>query len=116
MQTVRVGIVGFGTVGRATADIIAHHAPLIQKRSGVQLVVTAICRRQPVKAAEIPAGARVTTAWTDLLTSDDVDVIVETMGGVDHSLQLLRGALEHGKPVVTANKKLLAEHGDELFA
>ena len=116
MKHVRVGIVGFGTVGRATADIIAHHSALIEKRSGVKLVVTAVCRRQPINPADVPDGARITTAWTDLLTSPDVDVIVETMGGIDHSLQLLRGALEHGKPVVTANKKLLAEHGDELFA
>jgi len=116
MKQVRVGIVGFGTVGRATADIITHHSELIQKRSGVKLVVTAVCRRQLINAADVPHGARVTTGWKELLTSSDVDVIVETMGGVDHSLQLLRGALEHGKPVVTANKKLLAEHGDELFA
>src|SRR5271157_746751 len=116
MKHVRVGIVGFGTVGRATADIIAHHASLIEKRSGVKLVVTAVCRRKPIPEAEAPKGARITTGWRELLDAPDVDVIVETMGGVDHSLQLLRGSLEHGKPVVTANKKLLAEHGDELFA
>jgi homoserine dehydrogenase len=116
MKQVRVGIVGFGTVGRATADIISKHSELIERRSGVKLVVTAVCRRQAVNPKDVPHGARVTTGWKELLTSDDVDVIVETMGGVDHSLQLLRGALEHGKPVVTANKKLLAEHGDELFA
>ena len=116
MKHVRVGIVGFGTVGRATADIIAHHSALIQKRSGVHLLVTAVCRRQPIKPEDAPAGAKITTRWRELLDAADVDVIVETMGGVDHSLQLLRGALDHGKPVVTANKKLLAEHGDELFA
>jgi len=116
MRQVRVGIVGFGTVGRATADIIAKHSSLIERRSGVKLVVTAVCRRQPINPEDAPAGARITTGWKELLTSPDVDVIVETMGGVEHSLQLLRGALEHGKPVVTANKKLLAEHGDELFA
>ncbi|HEY4932325.1 MAG TPA: homoserine dehydrogenase [Terriglobales bacterium] len=116
MKQVRVGIVGFGTVGRATADIIVKHSDLIERRSGVKLVVTAVCRRQAIKPADVPSGARATTGWKELLTSDDVDVIVETMGGVEHSLQLLRGALEHGKPVVTANKKLLAEHGDELFA
>jgi homoserine dehydrogenase len=116
MQTVRIAIVGFGTVGRATADIIAHHSALIERRSGVKLVVTAVCRRKPIPEAEAPEGARITTGWRELLDAPDVDVIVETMGGIDHSLQLLRGALEHGKPVVTANKKLLAEHGDELFS
>src|ERR1035438_5571578 len=98
MKQVRVGIVGFGTVGRATADIIAKHSELIQRRSGVKLVVTAVCRRQPIKPADVPSGARSMTSWTELLSSTDVDVVVETMGGVDHSLQLLRGALEHGKP------------------
>ena len=116
MKHVRVGIVGFGTVGRATADIIAKHASLIERRSRVKLVVTAVCRRKHIPEAEAPEGARITTGWRELLDAPDVDVIVETMGGVDHSLQLLRGALEHGRPVVTANKKLLAEHGDELFA
>jgi homoserine dehydrogenase len=80
------------------------------------LVVTAVCRRKHIPEVEAPEGARITTGWRELLDAPDVDVIVETMGGVDHSLQLLRGALEHGRPVVTANKKLLAEHGDELFA
>jgi homoserine dehydrogenase len=103
-------------VGRATADIIAKHASLIERRSRVKLVVTAVCRRKHIPEAEAPEGARITTGWRELLDAPDVDVIVETMGGVDHSLQLLRGALEHGRPVVTANKKLLAEHGDELFA
>ena len=63
MKHVRVGIVGFGTVGRATADIIANHSALIQKRSGVKLVVTAVCRRQPIKPEDAPAGARITTGW-----------------------------------------------------
>lgn len=116
MKTVRIAIVGFGTVGRATADIVSHHSDLISKRSGVQLVVTAVCRRQPIQPEDAPPGARILTAWRELLDAPDVDVIVETMGGTSDSLQLLRGALEHGKPVVTANKKLLAEHGDELFA
>src|SRR5215472_2003032 len=116
MKTVRIAIVGFGTVGRATADIVSKHSALIERRSGVKLVVTAVCRRKPVPDTVLPAGAKALSGWRELLDAPDVDVIVETMGGIDHSLQLLRGALEHGKPVVTANKKLLAEHGDELFA
>ena len=63
MKHVRVGIVGFGTVGRATADIIANHSALIQKRSGVHLVVNAVCRRQALKPSDAPEGARITTGW-----------------------------------------------------
>jgi homoserine dehydrogenase len=115
MNQVRVGIVGFGTVGRATADIIAKHGDLIAQRSGVRLVVTAVCRRSGVQAEDVPPGSRAVSDWKELLKDPKVDVVVETMGGTGASLQLVRAALDQGKPVVTANKNLLAEHGDELF-
>jgi homoserine dehydrogenase len=116
MKRVRAGIVGFGTVGRATADIIAQHADLIAQRSGVRLDVTAVCRRSGISNQVIPQGARAFTDWKRLLQDPNVDVVVETMGGTGESRQLVRAALEKGKPVVTANKNLLAEFGDELFA
>lgn len=115
MKRVRVGIVGFGTVGRATADIIAKNSTLILERSGVGLDVTAVCRRSGVRPEQTPVGARSVSDWRELVESPDVDVVVETMGGTDHSLQLARTCLECGKPLVTANKNLLAEHGDQLF-
>jgi len=115
MKRVRVGVVGFGTVGRATADIISKHADLIEQRSGVRLEVTAVCRRSSIQRKDTPKGASAVTDWKQLLQDPDVDVVVETMGGTGDSLQLLRSALNQGKPVVTANKNLLAEHGDELF-
>src|SRR5579863_8096517 len=115
MRTVGVGIVGFGAVGRATASIISEHAGLIERRSGVKLEVTVICRRSGVKPQDVPGGARFVSDWRKLVRAREVDVIVEVMGGTDQSLQLVRAALEAGKPVVTANKNLLAEHGDEVF-
>ncbi|HEY1271485.1 MAG TPA: homoserine dehydrogenase, partial [Terriglobales bacterium] len=115
MNRVRVGIVGYGTVGRATVDIISKHADLIQRRSGVCLEVAAVCRRSGVPIADLPRGARSFSDWRQLAQSDDVDVLVETMGGTDEARQLVLAGLEQLKPVVTANKNLLAEHGDELF-
>ena len=116
MKRVRVGIVGFGTVGRATSEIITRHADLIERRSGVRLEVTAVCRRSGVKPQDLPSGARSHTDWKKLVNAEDVDVLVETMGGTGDARQFLCACLEHNKPVVTANKNLLAEHGDELFA
>src|SRR5580704_9319238 len=115
MKRVRVGIAGFGTVGRATAEIISSHAELIAQRSGVRLEVAAVCRRSGVKTKDIPAGARAISSWHQLLAAEDVDVIVETMGGTDEARQLVVASLKQGKPVVTANKNLVATHGDELF-
>src|SRR5215813_8532804 len=116
MKRIRVGIVGFGTVGRATAAILENHADLIEQRSGVRLVTTAVCRRSAVKPEHVPIGARLILDWRQVVHSDDVDVLVETMGGTSEALELLQAGLKAGKPVVTANKNLLAGHGDELFA
>jgi homoserine dehydrogenase len=116
MNRVRVGIAGFGTVGRATAEIISAHADLIAQRSGVRLGVTAVCRRSGVKTEDIPAGAQVFSDWNQLVAATDVDVIVETIGGTGEARQLVLASLKQGKPVVTANKNLVATHGDELFA
>jgi homoserine dehydrogenase len=116
MRTVRIGIVGFGAVGRATASIISQHGELIEQRSSVRLEVTVICRRSAVKPEEVPQGARFVSDWKELVRAPEVDIIVEVMGGTDQSLQLVRAALDAGKPVVTANKNLLAEHGDAVFA
>jgi homoserine dehydrogenase len=116
MNRVRVGIAGFGTVGRATAAIISAHSDLIVQRSGVRLEVTAVCRRTGVRAEDIPAGARVFSDWKQLVASSDVDVTVETIGGTGEARQLVLASLKQGKPVVTANKNLVATHGDELFA
>jgi len=69
-----------------------------------------------VQPRDTPKGASAVSDWKQLLEDTNVDVVVETMGGTGESLQLLRAALVQGKPVVTANKNLLAEHGDELFA
>src|SRR5580704_5810941 len=115
MSRVRLGIAGFGTVGRATADIIHKNATLIQERSGVSLAVTMVCRRTGVTPEETPAGARSVSDWRELVEAPDVDVVVETMGGTGESLQLACACLELGKPLVTANKNLLAEHGEKLF-
>ncbi|MBV8477370.1 MAG: homoserine dehydrogenase [Acidobacteria bacterium] len=115
MQRIGVGVVGYGTVGRATAEIIAQHADLIERRSGVRLEITAVCRRSQVSPEEVPAGARTLSSWKQLVHDEEVDVLVETMGGVDEARQLLVEALTQGKPVVTANKNLLAHCGDELF-
>jgi homoserine dehydrogenase len=116
MRTVHVGIVGFGAVGRATAKIISQHADLIERRSGVRLEVAIICRRSSVKPQDVPSGARCVSDWREVVRAPEVDVIVEVMGGTTESLQLVRSALESGKPVATANKNLLAEHGDQVFA
>src|ERR1041385_2835197 len=79
---VRVGIVGYGTVGRATAEILMGHAEEISQRTGgISVVVTRISRKRP-RAAEVGVnGITVVSDWRQVATADDVDIVVEAIGG-----------------------------------
>ncbi len=116
MREVGIGIAGFGTVGGGALSILRKHAGDIEARLGARIVVKRIALRDPEK--ERPLGvdrSLVTTRFEDLLDDPTIAVVVELIGGVDQAFVLVRGALERGKHVVTANKALLAARGEELF-
>src|SRR5438270_1345578 len=116
-QQVRVGIIGYGTVGRATAEILLSHAEEIRGRTGgISIVVTRICRRRAGAAEAGANGVPIVSDWRQVATADDIDIVVETIGGTTVALDVVRTSLEHGKAVVTANKALIALHGEMLFA
>jgi homoserine dehydrogenase len=112
----RVGIAGLGTVGAGTFRLLRDHASLLAGRAGRPLAVTAVSARDRGKGRELDlAGVR----WHDdaqaLALDPEVDLVCELIGGGDGvALELTRSALRHGKPVVTANKAMLAHHGAEL--
>jgi homoserine dehydrogenase len=116
-KEIRVGIVGYGNVGRATAGIIAQNADEIRQRTGgVSLRLTRVCRRNVSGAERTPEGALLCSDWKNVVNADDVDIVVEAIGGTDPAYSIARSSLEAGKAVVTANKVLIAECGEELFA
>ncbi len=114
-STVRIGIVGYGTVGQATAEILASHAEEIRQRSGAPLMVTRICRRTLRASQTGINGAPVVDDWREVVGASDVDIVVEAIGGTDVAFDVARAAIANGKPVVTANKALIAQRGEELF-
>lgn len=117
MKPVRVGVVGLGTVGAGVYRTLHDNHDEIARRVGRDIVVTLACRRDLDKARVI-VGDQVplTTDPQEVATSPDVDVVVELMGGCDAARTLVLGAIAAGKHVVTANKALLAVHGNEIFA
>lgn len=115
MKELKVGIIGFGTVGAGVADNLLKNADVIAKRTGVKPILSGIADLDITtdRGVKVPK---------ELLTTDGfalierADVIVELVGGTTIAKKFILAALEKGKPVVTANKALLALHGEELFA
>ncbi len=114
-QTVRLGVLGCGTVGSSFCHLISEQSDEIERRTGIRLEVSAISVRDAAKARPGIDSALLTTDSHGVVSNPDIDVIVETMGGVEHTMELMTSAFAAGKPVVTANKELMALHGPELF-
>src|SRR5512146_2200510 len=116
MREVGIGIAGFGTVGGGVLSILRKHAGDIEARLGARIVVRRVAVRDPGKDRALDLDpALLTRRVEDLLDDPAIAVVVELIGGVDEAFALVRGALERGKHVVTANKALLASRGEDLF-
>lgn len=115
-QTFRIGLAGLGTVGAGTARNLARNATLLSARSGFSFEITRVVARDPSKPRpDLPPTATFSTQPADLTSDPSIHIIVELMGGIQAPRQLILDALKAGKPVVTGNKALLAEHGAEIF-
>src|SRR3954451_22532362 len=116
-QPVRVGVLGCGNVGGPLIELLQRDGDEIEARTGIRLEVTAVAVRSATRerTVTLPDGV-LTTDAAGVVGDPDVDVIVEVIGGIAPARSLITKALEAGKPVVTANKELLANVGAELFA
>jgi homoserine dehydrogenase len=116
-HVVRVGVLGCGNVGAALVGLLGERAAAIEARTGLHLTVTRVAVRNLSREREValPAGV-LTRDAAAVVDSPDVDVVVEVIGGIEPARELILAALKEGKPVVTANKELLANVGAELFA
>jgi homoserine dehydrogenase len=109
---IRVAMLGCGTVGREVVRLLREHADELAARAGAPVELAGVAVRRPHKHADM--GDLLTDDAASLVTRDDVDVVVEVIGGIEPARTLLLEALKAGKSVVTANKALLAEDGPAL--
>ncbi len=117
MRQVRIGLLGCGHVGGALVELITARRAAIAARTGIDLSVVGIAVRSASKHRNVCVDpALLTTDARAIVESPTVDVVVELMGGIEPARGLLLKAFELGKPVVSANKELLANHGAELDA
>jgi len=115
--TVGIGMLGCGAVGTGVARLLADHAEPIRDRAGVPLALRRIAVRDLTKKRDPVVDPTILGDEPAAVVEDPgVDVVVEVMGGIEPARSLILRALELGKPVVTANKELLATRGGELFA
>lgn len=114
MKPVRVGICGLGTVGGGTFNVLTRNAEDIARRAGRPVVVEQVGHRSIHPDCDI-TGIKATGDVFEVAENPDVDVIVELIGGYETARKLVLAAIDNGKHVVTANKALIAVHGNEIF-
>ena len=116
MRDVNIGIIGFGTVGAGTVEILLNNRDIIGSRAGSRLVVKRIADLDVTSDRGVPVDTDLlTTDAMEIINDPDIDIVVELMGGLDKAKDYILMAMEKGKHVVTANKALLGELGREIY-
>ncbi|HEX5362992.1 MAG TPA: homoserine dehydrogenase [Gallionella sp.] len=116
MKPINVGLLGIGTVGGGTFTVLARNAEEITRRAGRPIRIVAVADKNVELAKQVTGGAcRVTDDAFSVVSDPEVDIVIELIGGYGVAKELVLKAIANGKHVVTANKALLATHGNEIF-
>jgi homoserine dehydrogenase len=116
IQPIKIGLLGLGTVGSGTFDVLTRNQHEILRRAGRGIEIAAIGVRDAARARKRVGGTiPITTQLEDVVRHPDIDIVVELIGGEEPARSLVMEAIGRGKHVVTANKALLAHHGNEIF-
>ena len=114
-RTVKAALLGLGTVGMGVYKVIENRADVMKKTAGADIKIEKILVRNLDKERPGVPRELLTDKWQDIYENDDIDIVIELLGGIEPAKSYILDTLRQGKHVVTANKDLLAEHGKELF-
>ena len=115
MKTAKIGLLGFGNVGGGTYKILTDNKELIEKRIGVSPEVVKILQRNKNKKRYVDADEKLLTEDPDeILNNDEIDIVVEMLGGIEPATSFMLQAMENGKHVISANKAAIAANYDKL--
>ena len=116
MKPIKIGIAGMGTVASGVVKVLERNQTEITRRAGRSIEVAVVCERTPNRAAHLKErGVAVINDLSQLASHPDIDIVVELIGGYEPARTFVLEAINNGKHVVTANKALLAVHGNEIF-
>ncbi len=115
MKPVKIGICGLGTVGSGTVNVLTRNSRVINARAGADIVIAQVATRRDDVNCSLE-GLNVSRDIFEVAKNPDIDILVELIGGIEVARELILTAIENGKHVVTANKALIAEHGNEIFS
>ncbi len=117
MKPIKVGLLGIGTVGGGTWEVLARNQEEITRRAGRGIVIARVADKDVERAKQVTGGRAVVTGdANDVVNDPDIDIVIELIGGYTVAREFVLKAIANGKHVVTANKALLATHGNEIFA
>lgn len=115
-MTVKIGLVGTGTVGGGCIDIIHKHAESFKRHFGIDIELARVCSREPEQAAAHGVSDIFTLDYQDIVNDPEIDIVIELVGGTTVAKNIVIDALANNKNVVTANKALMAKFGGEIMA
>ena len=117
MKPIKVGLLGIGTVGSGTFNVLQRNQEEIQRRAGRGIEIAMVADLDVARAkAVVGEGVQVVADARDVMANPEIDIVIELIGGYGIAKALVMEAIAAGKHVVTANKALLAVHGTEIFA
>ncbi len=117
MRSIKVGLLGFGTIGTGVVRIFQQNAGLLEERLGARLELTRIADLDISRDRGVTISPEILTTQAESILDDPaIDMVIELIGGYEPARTFVLRAIANGKHVVTANKALLALHGDEIFA
>src|SRR5260221_6852607 len=116
MRPIRVGLLGIGTVGGGTWEVLNRNADEIQRRAGRAIQITQVADKDLARSKKITKGkAKLTADAFEVVRANDIDIVVELIGGYTVAKDLQLEAIRHGKHAVTADQALLGTHGHQIL-
>lgn len=116
MKKINIGLIGFGNIGSGVVKILQQRKTLLAQKIGIEIIIKKICDKDIASKRDVVVDKNLLTRDAfEIINDPQIDIIVELMGGINPAKEFILAALKKGKHVVTANKALLAEYGNELF-